>query len=187
MVEAGVAAEVLYPPARKVPRRHPTYGVVVSAAIYGQRNFKALLGLGFEHVVHGWLGDPDEGVVAATGPNAGTEPASFRGQLFRMTPTARLGVENDVAFGYLGASPGYAIRTATLRCVRRPCGAAQTTEHGMTLGVSLGAMFHPSRELGLVLGGEVGLDWAFFPSRHPALPTWNQAMSARFIVGWSFG
>lgn len=185
VVEVGAAAEVLYPPSRPAPLRHPTYGAAVSASLYGQGNFKAMVGFGFDHVVHGWLGDPEEGEVAATGVYAGTEPA-YRGQLFRMTPMARFGLENDVAYGYFGTSPGYAIRTATLRCERGPCRAARATEHGLTLGVSLGAMFHPSTKVGLVLGGEVGLDWSWFPAGHPSLAPWNQAMSARFIAGWSF-
>jgi hypothetical protein len=185
VVEMGAAAEVLYPPSGRAPLRHPAYGAAVSASLYGEGNFKAMVGFGFEHVVHGWLGDPEKGEVAETGVYEGTEPA-YRGQLFRMTPMARFGLENDVAFGYFGASPGYAIRTATLHCARGPCRAERTVEHGLTLGASLGAMFHPSRKVGLVLGGEVGLDWSWFPNGHPGLAPWNQAMSARFIVGWSF-
>ncbi len=185
VVEVGAAIEVLYPPARRAPLRHPAYGVAVNASIYGEGNVKAMVGFGFDHVVHGWLGDPEKGDVADAGVYSGTEPA-YRGQLFRMTPMMRLGLENDVAFGYFGASPGYAIRTTTLDCVRGPCRVERTVEHGLTLGASLGALFHPSQEVGLVLGGEVGLDWSWFPSGHPALASWNQAMSARFIAGWSF-
>ncbi len=186
VVEVGAAAEVLYPPSRKSPVRHPTYGAAVNASLYGDGNFKAMLGFGFDHVVYGWLGDPEKGEAADAGVYAGTEPASYRGQLFRMTPMARVGLENDVAFGYFGASPGYAIRTAKLTCVTGRCGTDRTIEHGITLGLSLGALFHPSQKVGLVLGGEVGLDWSWFPARHVALASWNQAMSARFIVGWSF-
>lgn len=186
VVELGVAAEILYPPAEKTPRRHPTYGAAVSASVYGEGKFKAMVGLGFDHVVYGWLGDPEKGGAAESGSLAGTEPASYRGQLFRLTPSVRLGLENEVAFGYFGASPGYAIRTATLTCVRGPCRAARTLEHGTTLGLSLGALFHPSQKVGFVMGAEVGLDWSWFPVRHPALAAWNQAMSARLIAGWSF-
>ncbi len=186
MVELGVAAEVLYPPSRKTPVRHPAYGAAVSASLYRGTSFKAMLGFGFDHVVYGWLGDPQKLTVARTGPLAGTRPTSFRGQLYRLTPLARLGLENDVAYGYVGASPGYAIRTAALSCVNGPCTAARTIEHGMTLGLSLGAMFSPSQKVGFVMGGEVGLDWSWFPSGHAALAPWNHAMSARLIAGWKF-
>jgi len=185
-VELGVAAEVLYPPSTKTPRRHPTYGAAVSASLYGQGKFKAMLGFGFDHVVYGWLGDPEKGAAPSSGAFAGTVPTSYRGQLYRMTPTARLGLENEVAYGYVGASPGYAIRTASLTCVRGPCRSTHTIEHGATLGLSLGALFHPSERVGFLLGGEVGLDWSWFPVRHPSLAAWNQAMSARLIAGWSF-
>ena len=75
VVELGIAAEVLYPPASKTPRRHPTYGAAVSASLYGDGRFKAMVGLGFDHVVYGWLGDPQKCLTADSGALAGTAPA----------------------------------------------------------------------------------------------------------------
>lgn len=186
VVELGVAAEVLAPPGQKVPARHPTYGAAILASLYGDASFKAMLGFGFDHVVYGWLGDPDEGAVATGGVSAGSRPQSFRGQLYRMSPVVRLGLENDVAFGYVGGAPGYAIRTATLTCVNAPCAGGRAVEHGLTMGLALGAMFSPSKKVGFVMGGELGLDWSWFPRGHPGFAAWNQAMSARLIAGWSF-
>ncbi|MGH1347423.1 MAG: hypothetical protein ACRBN8_38040 [Nannocystales bacterium] len=186
VVELGVAAEVLAPPGQKAPARHPTYGAAVLASLYGDSSFKAMLGFGFDHVVHGWLGDPEDASVATGGIAAGTRPRNSRGQLYRLSPVVRLGLENDVAFGYVGGAPGYAIRTATLRCVRAPCEVGRVLEHGLTMGLALGAMFSPSEKAGLVMGGEVGLDWSWFPSGHVGLSPWNQAMSARLVAGWAF-
>lgn len=182
VVELGVAAEVLAPPGQKTPARHLTYGAAAVASLYGDSNFKAMLGLGFDHVVYGWLGDPADAAVASDG----TRPRTSRGQLYRVSPVVRLGLENDVAFGYVGGAPGYALRTATLQCVDAPCSTSRATEHGLTMGLALGATFHPSKKVGFVMGGELGLDWSWFPRRHPGLAAWNQAMSARLIVGWSF-
>lgn len=186
VVEVGVAAEVLAPPGQKTPARHPTYGAAVLASIYGGSDFKAMFGFGFDHVVYGWLGDPDQATVATRGASAGTRPRSSRGQLYRMSPVVRLGLENDVAFGYVGGAPGYAIRTANLQCVNAPCESRGLIEHGLTMGLALGAMFSASKKFGFVMGGEAGLDWSWFPRRHPGLPPWNQAMSVRLIAGWAF-
>lgn len=186
VVELGVAAEVLAPPGQKKPARHLSYGAAVLASLYGDSSFKAMLGFGFDHVLYGWLGDPEKATVATRGVSAGTRPRSSRGQLYRMSPVVRLGIENDVAFGYLGGAPGYAIRTATLQCVNAPCASGRVVEHGLTMGLALGAMFSPSKKAGFVMGGELGLDWSWFPRRHPGLARGNQAMSARLIAGWAF-
>lgn len=186
VVELGVAAEVLAPPGHKTPARHPSYGAAIVASLYGDSNFKAMLGLGFDHVIYGWLGDPQEATIPTRGASAGTRPQSFRGQLYRMSPVVRLGLENDVAFGYVGGAPGYAIRTAALACANGPCRRSSAVEHGLTMGLALGAMFSPSEESGFVMGGELGLDWSWFPRGHPGFAAWNQAMSARLIAGWAF-
>ncbi len=186
MVELAGAVEVLAPPGQKKPGRHPSYGAAVTASLYGDSSFKAMLGVGFEHVVYGWLGDPNQARPAAGGAFAGTRPTSFRGQLYRMSPVVRLGIENDVAFGYVGGAPGYAIRTAQLQCVLAPCMRGRLVEHGLSMGVALGALFSPSKKVGFVMGGELGLDWSWFPRAHPGLASWNQAMSARLIAGWAF-
>ncbi|MBV1858653.1 MAG: hypothetical protein KUG77_09605 [Nannocystaceae bacterium] len=140
----------------------------------------------YKRQVYGWLGDPEGGTVAARGVSEGTRPRSFRGQLYRMSPVLRLGLENDVAFGYVGGAPGYAIRTATLQCVNAPCGRGRAVEHGLTMGLAFGAMFSASKTTGFVMGGELGLDWSWFPRHHRGLAPWNQAMSARLVMGWAF-
>ena len=184
VVEVGVAAEVLYPPAVKDPRAHPTYGAAISASINTESRFKAMVGFGVDHVVSGWLGEGE--TTPREGRWAGTRPRTYRGQLVRVTPHARLGVENDFAFGYLGMSTGYALRSAALACVTGPCRAPRVTDHGLNLGASLGALVYPSVRFGVVIGGEVGLDWAWFPSGHPSLAAWSQGMNARLIAGWRF-
>ncbi|MBL4685584.1 MAG: hypothetical protein JKY37_13400 [Nannocystaceae bacterium] len=186
VLEAGVAAAVLYPRGDEAPRRHVAYGVAVSAVFHAESNFKAMVGLGLDHVVNGWLGDPAGVRTPRDGRWVGTQPRHYRGQLLRATPTVRIGVENDFAFGYFGASPGYAIRTASLLCVEAPCRRTRAVDHGITFGVSLGAIISPSPSSGVVIGAEVGLDWAWFPKGHPGLARWNQAMSARLIAGWRF-
>ncbi len=185
-VEVGVAAEVLYPPAVKDPRSHPTYGAVVSGSITTEGSFKAMIGFGFDHVVNGWLGSPAAPDHPRDGPFRGTLPTSFRGQLFRMTPVVRVGIENDFAYGYFGASPGYTLRVAKLTCVAGPCSAKRAVDHALNLGLSLGAMLYPLPDYGLIVGGEVALDWAWFPRGHPSLAAWSQGMSARLIAGWRF-
>jgi len=97
-----------------------------------------------------------------------------------------LGVENDFAFGYFGLSTGYALRTAALVCERGPCASLRATDHGLNLGVSIGALVYPSTRFGVIVGGQAGLDWAWFPSGHPGLAVWSQGMNARLIAGWRF-
>lgn len=184
VVEVGVSAEVLYPPAAKDPRTHPGYGFAVSASINTESSFKAMVGGGVDHVVSGWLGDSE--TIPREGHWEGTVPRTFRGQLVRVTPQARLGVENDFAFGYFGLSPGYALRTAALVCASGPCRSLRATDHGLNLGVSLGALVYPSMRFGIIVGGEAGLDWAWFPRGHPGLAAWSQGMNARLIAGWRF-
>jgi hypothetical protein len=144
-----------------------------------------MAGFAFEHVVFGWLGDPETAETIGSGRWAGTAPKSFRGQLLRMTPHARLGIENEIAYGYFGLDAGYALRVADLSCPAA-CRTHRAADHGLGFGLSLGALVTPSMKYGVVVGGEVGLDWAWFPRGHPALATWTQGMSARAIVGWRF-
>jgi hypothetical protein len=186
VVEVAAAAEVLYPPSVKDPRTHPGYGVAVSASVHAESQFKAMFGVGFDHIVSGWAGDPEKGEPAEGGRFAGTVPATYRGQFFRISPLVRLGLENEVAFGYFGMAPGYVLRVADLSCARGPCGTRRAVDHGLNLGISLGAMFQPSMKFGLMLGGEVGLDWGWFPQGQPSLAQWSQGMSARIIAGWRF-
>ena len=183
MVEATLAAEVLYPPAQKEPKTHVGYGIAASASVYAGERFKAMLGLGGDHVVHGWLGDPARPEPARSGAESGTVPDGYRGQLVRITPIVRLGLENDFAYGYVGFAPGYALRVAPLSCAQPPCRRTRAVDSGLNLGVALGAMVTPTR-YGLVLGAEVGLDWSWFHDGHPGLAVWGQGMSARLIAGW---
>ncbi len=185
-VEVSGAIEVLYPPARKEPRHHPGYGVAVSGVWHGADFFKLSYGIGFDHIVSGWLGDPERGEPADGGVYQGTVPRSYRGQLFRVGAPIRFGIENEVAYGYVGVIPGYAFRLAELVCERAPCAATRAVDHGLQLGLSLGALAQPSDRIGLLLGGEVGLDWNWFPRGQPSLAKWNQGMNARLLVGWRF-
>lgn len=184
IVEASAGVEVLYPPAEKAPQRHPTWGVAVSGQVSRDSGFKAMFGLGLDHVVNGWLGDPEGAQTPTQGRYQGTTPSRYRGQLFRVTTTARFGIENDLAFGYAGVAPGYALRHARLSCAGA-CTSTRAVDHGLNLGILLGAMLTPTK-LGLIVGAEVGLDWAWFPKGHPLLAAWNQGMSARVIGGWRF-
>ena len=185
-VEASAAIEVLYPPSRKEPRHHPGYGVSVFGVWHGEDFFKLSYGIGFDHIVSGWLGDPERGEPADGGIYIGTVPRSYRGHLFRVGLPLRFGIENEVAYGYVGAIPGYAFRVAELDCGRAPCRAIRAVDHGLQLGLSLGALAKPLESVGLLLGGEVGLDWNWFPKGQPSLATWNQGMNARVLVGWRF-
>lgn len=186
VVEAAIATEVLYPPAQKIPKSHIGYSVAASGVVHGASSFKAVLGFGVDHVVGGWLGDPTGVRLPREGTWRGTQPRSYRGHLLRAMPVVRLGIENDFAFGYLGGAPGYALRIARLSCLDAPCQRSQAVDHGLNLGLNLGAMISPSQRVGVVIGAEVGLDWSWFPKSHPGLAAWNQAMSARAIVGWRF-
>jgi hypothetical protein len=181
-VEAGIAVEDVYPPRQKETKAHPTYGVAVSATVRGEGMFKAMLGLEYAHLVNGWLGDPETDEIGADG----TVPTSFRGQLFRISPLIRLGLEKDWAYGYFGLAPGYALRIADLRCARAPCTGGQAIDHGLNLALSLGALAAPFDGVGFMFGAEVGLDWAFFPAGHALLATWNQGMSARAVIAYGF-
>lgn len=185
-VEVSGGVEVLYPPAHKEPRHHPGYGVAVSGVWHGEDLFKLTYGIGFDHIVSGWLGDPEKGEPADGGVYLGTVPRTYRGHLFRVGAPIRFGIENEVAYGYVGAIPGYAARVANLVCERPPCRTSRAADHGIQLGLSLGALVRPSDKIGLLAGGEVGLDWNWFPRGQPSLAKWNQGMNARLIVGWQF-
>ena len=175
-IEAGIAVEDVYPPRDKDTKAHPTYGVGLSASLRGKGLFKAMLGIEYSHLVNGWLGDPETTQTS----DDGTVPATYRGQLFRISPLIRLGLEKDWAFGYFGLAPGYALRVAELRA------GGQAIDHGLNLAFALGALAAPFEGVGFMFGIDVGLDWAFFPTGHELLATWNQGMSARLTVAYGF-
>lgn len=185
IVDVSGGGEVMYPPVHKDPNAHASYGVSAAASIHRGQKFAATFGFGFDHVVNSWLGDVIDD-FPRNGTYAGTQPASFRGQFFRMTPTVRIGAQNELAFGYFGVNTGYALRIADLVCVRAPCRRDRAVNHGLSMGLSMGALLAPSDRIGLLVGAEVGLDWAWFPGSHPGLARWNHAMSARAVAGWRF-
>lgn len=163
---------------------HFEWGVALSGTLQDEHLFKATLGLQVEHAVAAWAGDGDVYGYVSSGPYAGTTPDSFQAHFIRISPQLRLGAENHQAFGYFGLTPGYALRIADLTCATGDCLRPRTRDHGINIGLSIGAIVWVVHGLGL--GLEAGLDSAHFPAGHRQLAAWNQGVSGKATIGWLF-
>jgi hypothetical protein len=181
-VSAGIGRNV--PPVGPEYDPHFEWGISFNAAISDYPTFVATLGLAVENAVVAWAGDGEAVGSVRTGPYTGTTPRDFQGHFVRLTPQLRLGARNHQALGYFAVTPGYALRSVKLMCVATECLHGRAIDHGFTLGAAIGAVAWVGNAM--AIGGEVGLDSALFPNGHPQLEAWNQGVSAKLLVGWTF-